>query len=822
MEVFKLAYKNSPILFLFIGLIVVPVIFILGNGYSYLLNTKPTISGNISVAGIQAPVQIETDAQGVKHIIAQYDNDAFFAMGVIHAQDRLWQLELQRRMATGTLSEIFGKDAVNLDIYMRTMGISKNTNEAWDSLGRPAQNSLEAYSAGINSWLDSAQSLPVEFSIMGIQPQRWHPSHSLAWYKMFGLGLAGNFQKDIQRLVISKLLSAEKAQLLMTNEEVQETKSTVNASKLATDSLTALNTLNSQLQNEWGIGGKNVGSNAWVLSGKHTKNDLATLASDPHLAIQLPSYWYTVSLKGEKLDVTGASLVGLPIIMQGKNANIGWSSTNMMADTMDLYYEEINLANNNQYRRGDSWIDFETSIETINVKADFPSILREPLKPLKIKVRSTEYGPIISDVVDVFKQPVSLRWAGNEEKDTSYEAFFALNYAHDWVSFNKAMNLLITPVVNMFYVDAQQNIGQLGAGRVPIRGKGQGSIPVPGWDLEYAWQGYIPIDQMPQSFNPPQGYLISANNKVVSNGGDHFISRDWAGPHRANRIENLIKAKLDKSEKISLADQQSMQMDMFDEEVLVILPTLINLKTSDEHVNQMLNILRDWDGSTGPESIGTTVFFTLMRHLRPLLLNDEFEDYWGRQNLKSIQQAFINDMSITQINDLLNSETVNWCDRLSSNEKESCENIQIEAMQETYEELEGLLGDDISDWTWGAVHHVLFVHRPFSSIKGLDIIFEREIAKGGSPNSINMSEFSFKQGKGYYQMVGSSYRQIIQFSDNKQDYFYQNSTGQSGNLVSDHYDDSIETFANGDYHLLVTGQNEVVKTLNLVVPKTAD
>lgn len=804
---------------LFITFIVIPASFFIFHGYQHLDNSVPKSSGEISVEGVQASVRISTDPQGVKYINAESDYDAYFSMGFLHAQDRLWQLELQRRVATGTLSEIFGKSALDVDIYMRTMGIARNAVESFNVMNDEAKASLVAYSAGINSWIEASHSLPIEFTLLDIEPQRWQPIHSVAWFKMFGLGLSGDFQKDIQRLVMSSLLNDDKANALMPNRDKLLTQDTKELTQVFADGLSVLDDINAQLENDWGIGGNNVGSNAWVISGEHTNNGFALLAADPHLAIQLPSVWYMVSIKGNKVNASGASIVGLPIIMLGKNEHIAWASTNMMADTMDLYYEEINLSNNQQYLRGNTWKDFTTYTEKIAVKADFPSMLREPLKAIEIQVRTTEEGPIVSDIVNVFQQPVSLRWVGNESKDTSYEAFFRLNYANNWASFNQALDLLITPALNVVYVDHKQNIGQLGAGKIPIRGQGNGSLPVPGYDLTYSWQGFIPQSQMPQRYNPSEGYLVSANNAVVSTGVEHFISNDFARPYRAQRIKALIEEKLKQEEKLSIADQKLMQLDMFDLEVAQILPRLTDIESSDEHINQMLDILRNWQGDTKAENIGPTIFYTLIRHLKHALLSDEFRSYWRDQKFNSLKGTFIEQTSISTLNKLLDSDAIDWCDRINSREKETCQDIIIQAMQSSYEELVGLQGDDMSDWQWGEVHQVLFAHRPFSTIRGLDSIFERRISQGGSPNSINMSDFVFEPGKGYVQSVGSTFRQLVQFKNESHEFLYQNSTGQSGNLASDNYDDTIESFADGEYNSLENRTNEIEKTL-ILLPST--
>ncbi|MDP5130110.1 MAG: penicillin acylase family protein [Paraglaciecola sp.] len=519
-------YRSRPILTLFSISVLLPAIFLFYQAYIYLHSSLPNYQDVIVKTGLQQQVVISKDQYGIPSIKAKTDQDAFFAVGYMHAQDRLWQLELQRRMAQGRLSEVFGKSASGFDIYIRTLRIYNTAIESLPALSPAAQESLQAYADGINSWLAQAKQLPLEFTLLDIKPEPWQPADSLAWVKMFGLSMSGNFQEDLNRLMLTETLGKAKVNTLYGVDSKQQVAAITKAPQDTMAVLAQLSQLSQDLHSQWNFGGKHIGSNAWVVAAQHSKNGRAILANDPHLNMELPSMWYIVDVQGEHFHTTGMSMVGSPLVMLGRNKHIAWGATNMLADTMDLYFEQINPQNTNQYRRGDQWLDFNIRTELIKVKADFPAFLREPLEPLKIQIRETDHGPVISDLISEIRQPLSLRWVGGQIGDTSFEAFYRLIYAHDWDSFNDALSFHRSPAMNLFYIDQKDNIGYLGTGDIPIRGRGNGSIPVPGWDPEYTWSGFIPKNEMPVSLNPSQGYLLSANNQVTNSTYPYFISED--------------------------------------------------------------------------------------------------------------------------------------------------------------------------------------------------------------------------------------------------------------------------------------------------------
>lgn len=816
----KRFYRSHLLLCWFGGVVFLPLVLALYYAFSLLSASLPQQEATIELKGLNAEVELKRNEQGVVQIQAKSDEDAFFAMGYAHAQDRLWQMEVQRRMAAGRLAEVFGKGAVTFDIYVRTLGIYKAAQSSISVQSEPAMASLEAYAKGINSYLSTTKLLPTEFIILGIEPDPWKPVDTLAWVKMFAHSLSANFQGEINNSLLSGVLNTAQLTALNRNLDSDEPVTLSNAELKHLDELAQLSEFGSQLEHQWHVGGKHIGSNAWVVGPEHTDNQTAVMANDPHLGLELPSLWYAVDVKGDKLSVAGMSLVGIPLVMLGRNDNIAWGGTNMMADTQDLFYERLTDDDKQMYESEGQWHKMEVYEEYINVKADFPSFLREPLAPIKVRVRRTENGPVISDLFGEVERPMSLNWVGNSSKDSSYTAFFDMNYAHDWQSFKQAMKAHVSPAMNLVYSDKQNNIGYLAIGKLPVRAKGEGQFPLNGWQDSDKWTGFIPADEMPSGYNPEKGYFVTANNKVSGSDYPYFISHDWAEPARAERIDALISEKLGKGEKLSIADSKAFQLDMIDRQALKLVGQLTSIKTDDEALNEMIAKVKNWDGSTAKDSVGASIFFTWAYHLRNQLFADELKSDWNKSRLNARLQFIVTSTTLEQVINAFNTNSVDWCDNVKTEAVEDCNTVKANALKSTWGDLEVLIGSDIDDWQWQEAHEVVFAHRPFSGVKGLDIFYGRREPNGGSTNSVNAAGSSYGKNSGFTQAFGAGFRQIIQFTPQKTEHWYVNSTGQSGNLLSEHYDDLIEPYINGEYFQMskASDSNQSVVTLK---PQTA-
>ncbi|MFT4928930.1 MAG: penicillin amidase [Phenylobacterium sp.] len=788
----------------FLVLIILPAIAVI----SYLFFTSsfglPVADGVLKVQGISDEVRISRDENGAVYIKANTDDDVFFGMGLAHAQDRLWQLELQRKLAQGRMSELFGEGTVGVDAQMRTLGLYQSAQSAWNVLSPEAKSSLTAYSNGVNSWLKNTVSLPPEFDIIGITPEPWTELDSLAWSKVFALSLSNSMWSELTRFFAEPYLTAEQSAQLFSGYPKQApvtvTQSTTDAySEKSLDTLTAMVELQQEFQQRFKIGGQFVGSNAWAVSGKLTDDGQAILAGDPHLGIQVPSIWYMANLEGGKINASGMTIVGLPVIIFGRNQHLTWGGTNMMADVQDLYFEQVNSTNAKQYRHNDQWLEFETRKEFIKVRPESPLFLREPNIPVEVMVRTSVHGPVISDAFGVSDQPVALRWTALDKDDTTYESFFRLNYASDWDSFKGALSHHVAPTLNILYADNQGNIGYLGAGRVPIRAKGNGVTPVVGGNGDYEWTGSVPVAHWPQSYNPEQGYIISANNKVVDDSYAYHISYDWAPPARANRIEQLIKQGLKTDQTLSMAYMQKMQGDTvsFGATGLHKLLKAAPMKTEDQKEAQQF--VAQWDGDMALGSQGASIFYGWARHLRRVLFGGTLSAPFGRERQnQALSSAFAN-TTYDQVAAALTDGSAQWCDDINTDKVENCDSAMRVALNDAIKELSDLAGSDMDDWEWGELHTTVYSHKPFSEVNLLRGFFERRVASGGGPNTINVATANFVESRGFEQRFGAGFRQIISLGSKGVKHVYMNSTGQSGNVFSEHYDDMVEPFSQVEF-----------------------
>nr|WP_255763670.1 penicillin acylase family protein [Pelomonas sp. P7] len=750
-------------------------------------------------------VNIERDEHGVPKLTADKDEDIYFAMGYVHAQDRLWQMEMQRRFAAGRLSEIFGKTLLDHDSWIRTLGLRRSAESAYASLSAQAQRSLTAYAAGVNAWLCEEHALPFEFTLLAVRPEPWTELDSLSWSKVFALNLAGNSNQELGKVVAARYLSAQQLHFFFPgNDDLIAT----DEGQIASGSLASLVTFLETLRRDWQIGGREVGSNAWVIAGRHTLDGSALLANDPHLGLQLPSTWYPVVQHGKNLRAQGMSLVGLPPVIFGQNGKIAWGGTSMMADVQDFMVERLDPADANRYLADGAWMPFERRTETIEVARDFPSLLHQAFKPVRIEVRETRNGPIVSSsLAQKVDQPMSLRWTALQRGDRSYESWYAVSYSNNWATFRASFRNFVAPALNMLYADRDGNIGYVGVGAIPIRLKGDGSAPVPGWDRQYGWQGQIPPDAMPSLYNPPEGYIVSANNRPVDDSYPYFISNNWASSARAERIRDLITQSVSAGRKLTLADMRTIQIDERSLSARHLVPVLTAIKPNNEAESKALVSLKGWQGDMVASSSQAALFNVWMRHLSEVLFSDALNEDWIHREQQQFVRTVLSQPTIEQIERALTDTTSTWCNRRAVESADrSCERLLRESLGRALAELTRRLGNDQAHWRWGDLHQVLYAHQPFSGVRGLSKLFERRIQNvGGGPDSINVTGFSVDETEGYIGHFGATSRQIIAIGHHRVAHQYMNSTGQSGNWMSPHYDDMVKSFTVGDYYSLNAG-----------------
>ncbi len=790
----SMPFHRYPLFSRFILFVFIPILALTILLWNYAQSSISPSSGSIEINGLINPVNIKHDSFGTPFINAKTDHDAYFAIGFKHASDRLWQMELQRRLAQGRLSEIFGTDSISTDIWLRTLGFQQAAEQAWQHLSPNAKEALDAYRDGVNAYILQSPSLPPEFQVLQVNPELWSVYDSLSWQKMFALNLNRNLFDEINRFIMKSRFSAEQIQTFFPYDPLIELGSQVPETASVTSLLSSLSFQLNPLQDQWGIGHRFAGSNAWVVAGEHTKSGKPILANDPHLGLQIPSLWYSVSMKGDKLNVAGMSLVGLPTVIFGQNTNVSWGGTSLESDQQDLFIETVSNSNPDQYLSGSGWKPFQLREEVIQVKAPMPSSLRTKLEPVTITVRSTDIGPVISDIFNESDKILSLRWAALDQKDLTFEAFFNLQYASNWQEFRTALSLIKAPGLNFLYADHQGNIGAQAAGKMPNRGAGVGILPQSSQPISNLWQGYADFDLMPSILNPEQGYLVSANEKI-SHSEDLVISHEWAPPARKKRIENLLLSSIESGKPISLAATQATQIDQVDISTLPLIPLLTRVKPETDLEKEAISALKLWSGEYSVNSVAASIFHTWVDHLRKEIFSNELKHSWQRPEQANRVERMENRVTHQQLTEILKSDRLGWCS--NNNESRPCQQELITSLKESIKQLKKLTSSsDLDNWRWGDLHRTEFSHRPFSDIRGLKSFFTRTTHVGGSPNTINAANAELDWSRGFIQNFGAGFRQVFQLDEMKT-HLYMNSTGQSGHFMSSYYDDMIEPFSQG-------------------------
>ncbi|MCS7285849.1 MAG: penicillin acylase family protein [Anaerolineae bacterium] len=800
-----------------IAVLIILVLSLSGFLYYTIRKPWPRTTGTIIVEGLRAPVTIVRDKWGVPHIYASNTHDLFFAQGYVHAQDRFWQMEYWRRIGSGRLSEIFGEATLKIDRFIRTLGWHRVAARELEQLEPEVKAILEAYAKGVNAYLkENKGKLGLEFTILGLigakfEPEPWTPYNILTWAKVMAWNLGGNWENEIFRaMVLSRVGSTRLKDIdppYPPDKPVIVPHPETGSSSHAPETLIPLSqaTFESIPWEALEIlrMGPGLGSNNWVVSGSRTTTGRPLLANDPHLGIQMPSIWYEIGLHCEPVSedcpfrVVGASFAGVPGVIIGHNEYIAWGVTNVNPDVQDLYVERINPENPDQYEVDGKWENMQIIWEEIKVRG------RE--EPVRVRVRLTRHGPIINDVAGGTEeawaygwQPLAFRWTALEPC-TIVKSVLLLNKARNWEEFREALRYWDVPSQNFVYADVNGNIGYQMPGKIPIRKKGDGSIPVPGWNNEYEWVGYVPFDELPRTFNPPEGYVVTANNAVVRPDFPHFITLDWNRGYRAQRIVNLITAK----DKLSIEDFKAIQMDSYVLHAEEVIPHLATLSLEDPRLKEALEILRRWDRYATTESVGATIF----EAVRLSLLRNIFADELGEKAFLK----FLDFESLTMqvLASILAKPHSPWYDNVYTPQTETRDEILLKAFKEAVDELEERLGKDMKKWQWGKVHVAIFQNETLgrSGIKPIENIFNRgPVPVSGSSETVNNNLYHPENP--FEVMALPSYRQIIDVGawDNSLSI---HTTGQSGHPYHPHYGDFIMKWARGEYHPMLWSKEQV-------------
>ena len=769
------------------------VFLLLIAGFIYLRFSLPKTRGSLNLPGLQNSVEIIRDGHAVPHIYASSKDDAYFALGFVHAQDRLWQMEFQRRVGAGRLSEVVGKAALDTDKFLRTLSVYYYAQAAVEKLSAETKATLEAYVLGINTYLQTRKGpLPPEFLILSHKPEFWTVTDVLVWGKMMAWDLSGNWDDELLRARLSKVLSPSQIAELYPSYPGE-------APVVLPDFKILYQDL--PLDQVWALSPKpeppGAGSNNWVLAGSKTATGQPLLANDPHLGLGAPSLWYFAHLSAPGLEVIGATLPGTPTVLLGRNDKVAWGFTNTGPDVQDLFIEQINQNNPLQYLTPTGFQDFTIRQEVIKVK-DQEDVL--------LQVRESRHGPIISDVSAGSTEAANLSganhvlafaWTALQEDDLTLQAIVNLNTVQNWSEFTEVLKDFTVPQQNIVYADTEGNIGYYAPAKVPIRAKGDGFMPSPGWSGDYDWTGFIPFEDLPHDYNPASGQIMTANHKVVPDDYPYFIGRDWAEPYRAQRITDLLGA-MDKHTLDSMASIQSDQLSLMSQDFTALLRSVKTESTLEQ--TAQAEIL-SWDGTMERSNTAPLIFAAWYRELAKLIYKDDlgtfFKDYYG------FHPMFMRDV-------ISGKTATPWCDDISTSTQESCDFIAAQAFKQAILYLSENYGTDINKWEWGKAHYAHSDHAILSATP-LGLIFDIKIPNGGDPFTINAARFAIDEEKEpFRQTNGPGYRALYDLSNLSASRFI-HTTGQSGNPLSSHYRDFAEIWRDGGYISMTTDRAEIEK-----------
>ena len=790
----------------------------------------PTVNGEIRPSGLDGPVEVIRDSYGVPHIYAGSQHDLFFAQGYVHAQDRFWQMDFWRHIGSGRLSEMFGESQVDTDRFLRTMGWARIAQQELQVLDQNSLDILQAYAEGVNAYLADHQgsALSLEYAVLKLtnsayRPEAWEPLHSLTWAKVMAWDLGGNMGSEIERVILMKTLTQEQIEqitpaypadmpVIVPGFQVSAggdgSGSAQDMPAYLADATPALQALGRQLDGLTDLLGHRVaglGSNNWVLAGERTSSGAPILANDPHLAAQMPAIWYQVGLhctpKGQAcpFEVAGFSFAGAPGVIIGHNDRIAWGMTNVEPDVQDLYIEKVNPANPNQYEVNGQWVDMQLAQETIQVAGG---------EPVAFTTRYTRHGPVVSETYlpEDFSQQagidlpesyvVSLRWTALEPGFT-FPSIWKLDIAQDWEQFRAALIDFQAPSQNFVYADVDGNIGYQMPGNIPIRVSGDGSLPVPGWTDKQEWSGYIPFEQLPYAYNPPQGYIVTANNAVVGPDYPFLISTEYDLGYRARRIIEMIE---NAPGPIDLAYVQQMQGDDKDPIAETLIPVLMQVSLATEEQKQARQLFEGWDYQAHMDSPAAALFEVFWKNLLALTFQDDLpEESWpggGSRWFVVVEQ-------------LIEQPDSPWWDIKTTSPVETRDQVFQEAFISALDELITAQGKNPQRWNWGDLHTLTLENQTLgqSGIAPVEAIFNRgPFRTNGGADIVNAT--GWDAAASYVVRTVPSMRMIADLG-NLANSLAIHTTGQSGHAYHRHYVDMTDRWRDIQYNPMLWEKSQI-------------
>jgi penicillin G amidase len=757
----------------------------------------PQETGSLTISGLVQPVHVVRDAYGVPRIEAQNEHDAMVALGFVHAQDRLWQMDMQRRAADGRLSEIIGAATLPFDKMFRIVGLRRISEEIERSLTSESRFRLQWYSEGVNAFIiQNKGKYPLEFDLLRYDPEPWEPRHSLVVARLIGWELNLSWWTDCVYASLEDRLGYERASEIFPPYPASVPPAV--PSSEWRKYLTAAEGYYQTVRDYFAFLGSSIpagGSNAWVVAPSRSASGSALLANDTHLHLTQPPQWYEAQIATPGWSVSGMSIPGIPGIVTGRNDSIAWGFTNLMADEADFYIERLSPDSATQYFYNEQWLPLKTIEEEIPVRGEDPVTLR---------IRLTQHGPIVSDVATSLTRShwpyvASMRWTG-AEVDNPIDAFHAINRATNWNDFTRALKGFCVPGQNVVYADVRGNIGYYAAVRLPIRKGKQSLVPLPGWEPASEWQGFVPFELLPHVYNPAEGYFATANNKTVDDEYPYHISDLWEPDARIKRLRAMLSVP---GQKYTVRDCEQFQVDSYSAYAKELLPYILDV-LADSAFTEKMNphipeYFHNWDYRFTRDDITPSLYHGVLVRL----IHNTFADEMGDDLFHDF--VMLVNVPLRVLQRLMPDAHSHWFDDTTTVAIETRDDILRKSIREAIAGLEDKFGPDTREWRWAKQHTVTLQH-PFGLQRPLDKIFSvGPYPFDGGSTALISGEYDLNQP--FTVTVGPSYRMIFDLG-NAAEYRAVLPTGQSGQVFHPHYDDQLQLWVNGAYRTVQRGARE--------------
>ena len=819
-----------------LAVVLVVVLVVVGAGIGALAwvtgRALPQTSGTLTVPGLERPVTVVRDVAGIAHIRAETAHDLFMAQGFVHAQERMWQMEVWRHISAGRLSEMFGESQLDTDRFIRTLGWRQATERDVAAMAPEARAVVDAYAQGVNAWLDQERdSLGLAFLVTGTKPEPWTALDSVGWQKVQAWNLGSNMDEELFRFLADARLgdaartdelfppypedapvivpgpgdaadAAGTAPSSAARREIPEAQAT--GWRSIADLGDSIGRIAGLDLGDGMVGMHGVGSNNWVAAPGLTTTGGALLANDPHLGISMPSIWYLNGLHCAPVtdacpyDVAGVSFPGVPAVVLGHNARIAWGATNAGPDVQDLFLEQADPADPTRYLFEDESRPFETRTEEIRVSGLAEPVLQE--------VRLTAHGPILNDVEKRLADAplMSLRWPAIAETDRTFEAILGLNTAGSFEEFRESLSLYGTPSQNFVYADVEGHIGYQLPGTIPMRdGDPTGLRPRPG-DGTHEWTGSIPFDELPSLLDPEAGTIVTANNAIVDTSYPYYVADQWDPGFRAESAADGLLARGEDG--LTLDDMTGLQVDTAMGRARNAAIWLIAAEPATDNGRLVLDRILEWDGACGIESLGCAAWSMFEYRLHRDVFDDDLgplaRDYVGTPPAHLVIDALFDDPEAA------------WWDDASTPDRETSSGIVARAFDEAGSSLAASYGEP-TNWTWGRLHTATFQEATIGSsgIGPLEWYFnDGPHAVAGAAGALDNTYYRF--ARAYPDPLDPDYVPVgpdrvfdvttlpsMRFAIDMTDLDGARiviTTGQSGNPFDRHYNDLIGPWRNGE------------------------